>query len=146
MNRGKLTVNLRKGAAMRVTRVSVGRKKLVYVLVAGKPQKYPLRPSRVVYIGTTKKGIARIAQSVAARANRALALHGVKELAVRVITCAPRPNVKTWFKLERAMLTRFRGMYGALPRLNKYGPKSRLHPHRSYFSTDRLERILEELS
>jgi hypothetical protein len=146
MSTRKLKVKLRNGVAMRVTRVSIGKKKLVYVLVTPKPQRYELGRSRVVYVGTTKKGIARIAQSVAARANVALDLHGVEKFEVRVITCAPRQKVKTWEKLESALLIKFREMYGELPRLNKRGKRTGWRDEGDYFNIDRVQRIIEELS
>jgi len=40
------------------------REKLVYILLAPKPQKYPRGRSRIMYVGTTEKGISRIAGSV----------------------------------------------------------------------------------
>ncbi|MHC4679483.1 MAG: hypothetical protein ACYTEK_12370 [Planctomycetota bacterium] len=53
----RLTVSLKQKHAMQVTRVSIGRKKLVYMILAKKAMKYPWDRSRVVYIGTTKKGV-----------------------------------------------------------------------------------------
>src|SRR5260221_10909417 len=114
----KLKVNLKKKVVMQVSRVSLGRKKLVYLIVTAKTLKYHWGRSRIVYIGTTKKGMARIAQSAAAHADEVLALHGVKEFYVRVLMCAPKPNVKTWVKLERALLLLFRREYGELPVCN----------------------------
>jgi len=142
----RLTISLNPKHAMQVTRISVGKKKLVYLILAKKSVKYPWGRSRVAYIGTTKKGMARIAQSVAARAEVILALHGVREFKVRIVTCPPRPNVKTWEKLERALLLVFRYKYGALPKCNSQGKKMKQKDEFKYFRRERLERILETLA
>lgn len=130
---------------MQVTRVFIGKKKLVYVILAQKPLKYPWGRSRVAYIGTTKKGVARIAQSVAARAEDVLGLYGVREFDVRILTCAPRQAVETWKKLERALLLLFRQRYGSLPKCNKVGKRVRPHDEFDYFKRDGLESLLEQL-
>lgn len=78
-NTKRLTVALRRGEAIKVTRVSVGDKKLVYVLLAQKSHKYPHGRSHVVYVGTTKNGVSRVASSVAAKAEAILKTHGVKD-------------------------------------------------------------------
>ena len=142
----RLTVTLKKKPAMQVTRVSVGKKKLVYVLVAQKPLKYRYGRSRVAYIGTTKRGMARIAQSVAARAEDVLNLYGVREFQVRILTCAPRAGVDTWVKLERALLLVFREKYGALPKCNMAGKNMREDRDFIYFKRDRLRGLLDALA
>ncbi len=142
----RLTVSLKLKHAMQLTRVSIGGKKLVYVILAKRSLKYPWDRSRVVYIGTTKKGVSRIAQSVAARAQDVLSLHGVREFTVRIVTCPPRPNVKTWEKLERAFLLVFRHKYGALPKCNTQGKKMKERDEFKYFKRDRLEKVLEMLA
>ncbi len=142
----RLKVKLERKTAMRVNRVSIGKKKLVYVLLAQKQQKYSYHErSRVAYIGTTKKGIDRIATSVAVRAD-AMFGRGVKEFTVRILTCAARPNVKTWEKLERALLLVFRQKYGKLPLCNTRGKNMREHDEFDYFKRERLETLLDELA
>lgn len=142
----RLTISLKAKHAMQVTRVSIGKKKLVYLILVKKPLKYEWGRSRIVYIGTTKKGVGRIAQSAAARAEAILGLHGVREFTVRIVTCPPRPNVKTWVKLERALLFIFRQRYGALPKCNTQGKNMKERDEFKYFRRDRLERILEMLA
>ena len=142
----RLTVSLRKGHAMEVTRLSIGKKRLVYLILAEKPLRYLWGRSRIAYIGTTKKGMGRIAQSVAARSETVLGLYGVRKFNVRIVTCAPRPNVKTWEKLERALLLAFRQKYGQVPKCNKTGKNTRFRDERRYFRLDRLERLLEEIA
>jgi hypothetical protein len=146
MASNRLTVCLKKKPAMQVSRVSVGRKKLVYVIVVPKPIKYPWDRSRVAYIGTTKRGVARIAQSAAAKAQDVLSLHGIREFHVRIITCAPRPGVETWRKLERALLLTFRHRYGKLPVCNKVGKNIKPRDDFDYFKRERLEKLLEALA
>ena len=141
----RLTVTLRRGRAMQVTRVFIGKKKLVYAILAQKPLRYRWGRSRVAYIGTTKKGVARIAQSVAARAEHVLGLYGVREFEVRILTCAPRRAVETWKKLERALLLLFRQRYGDLPKCNTVGKRVRPDDEFDYFRRDRLERLLDQL-
>ena len=119
----KIRLSLKRDEALRATRVSVGKLKLVYVLIADKRIQYTKGKSKIVYIGTTKKGVERIAQSVAFRADDILKLHGVRTFTARIVTCAPRQNVKTWNKLERALLLVFRTRYGDLPRCNSNGSK-----------------------
>lgn len=130
---------------MTVRRIDVTRETLVYVLVASRKQQYTYGNSQIVYIGTTRRGINRIASSVAQRAKDVLALHGVKDFEVRVVTCQPRQRVKTWRKLERALLLRFRERYGKVPLLNKQGPKMRESDEFDYFTRSRLDEILDGL-
>ena len=90
-----------------VTRISIGDKRLAYAKVADKKLTYPRGRTRVAYIGTTQNGIFRLTSSVAERAQKILGLHGVESFESRVITCPRRKHVKTWFKLEHALLVRY---------------------------------------
>src|ERR1700749_2115679 len=112
----KLTPKLKSTNALEMTRIAIGHEKLAYILLADKPFSYPHGgKSRIAYIGTTKKGAARIAGSMAERAKEILGEHGVKKVVARVITCRPRRRVKTWKKLESALLLMFRREYGRVP-------------------------------
>lgn len=145
----RLTVSLRAKRAMEVTRVSIRGKKLVYVIQAQKPWRYRGgERSRVVYIGTTRKGVTRIAQSAAAKAKEVLKLHGVRKFEVWILTCAPRRNVKTWLKLERALLAVFRKEYGAPPKCNTVGKRVKWRDdiEGKYFKRSRLVNILASLA
>jgi len=142
----RLPISLNKKQAMEVTRVSIGKKKLVYIILVKRPLKYQWGRSRIAYIGTTKKGMGRIAQSAAARADAILNLHGVRDFIVRVLTCPPRSNVKTWVKLERAILFVFRQRYGVLPKCNTQGKNMKERDEFKYFRRDRLERVLDTLA
>ncbi len=93
--------------------------KIVYILVANKPIRYRWgRWSRVVYIGTTKRGPKRIAESVVAHGKKALAKKGITSVEAYVIQCRPRRAVEMWKKLESALIFTFRGRYGDIPKYN----------------------------
>lgn len=146
-NKGnRLTVSLKRQPALTATRVSVGKNKLVYVLVCDKKLEYLEGRSRIAYIGTTKKGIDRISRSVAIRADDILALRGVREFQARIITCTPRQRVKSWEKLESGMLLTFRDMYGEAPVCNSHGKRIQETDEFEYFRPHRLRRILEDLA
>ena len=142
----KLSVSLKRDAAMVVSRVSVGKGKLVYVLVADKRWKYRKGRSHIVYIGSTKQGIIRITQSVAARAEEIVKLHGVRKFDARVLTCGGRQHVKTWLKLERALLIRFRDSFGEKPKCNTAGKRMPERDEFAYFRRARIDGIIRDLS
>jgi len=129
---------------MTINRQALGRRKLVYLAVSNKPRKYPAARSRIVYIGTTAGGIKRIAQSAASKAELLLGDYGVKHLDFHVISCTPLKRVKTWLKLERALLVAFRREYGDVPVANRTGKKARWRDELDYFSEKRLVGVLRE--
>ena len=144
MAKKRLSVRLCPVHAMTVTRVSLGDSKLAYAILANKPLKYRFGKSRIAYIGTTKKGIARFAVSAAGKAENVLNLHGVWEMEVRIVTCGVRQNVQTWAKLERALLLVFREMYGEMPRCNAQVPRE--SDEFRYFKRERIKGILKTLA
>jgi len=131
---------------MHVTRVTLGHDKLVYILVANKKLKYSKGRSRIAYIGTTKKGAARFAASVAKRAPEVLGLNGVNEFDVRVVTCRPRQHVKTWFKLEAALAMMHKDIFGEVPKCNKTFHKKKWTDQLDYFTKKRLKSVIEDLA
>jgi len=143
---GRLRLSLKRDEALRASRVVIGKKKLVYVLIADKRLKYPHGKSRIAYIGTTEKGVARIAQSAAGRAEEILKLHGVTAFHVRIVTCSPRQNVKTWFKLERGLLLCFKKHYGLVPKCNTQGKNMKETDEFDYFSRQAVNTVIDELS
>jgi len=143
---GRLHVSLKRREALTVTRVAAGKDKLVYVIVADKKIDYPNGRTKVVYIGTTRNGVARVAQSAANWTDAVLSLHGVESFTVRIITCRPRQRVKTWIKLERALLLAFREHYGEVPKCNTQGKGISETDEFEYFTKSRLGRILEDLA
>lgn len=92
------------GAVVSVSNEVLAREKTVYFHIVNKPLKYPYGRSRIVYIGTTKKGIRRIMGSIAERLEDEFNIHGVSAVEVHEIGCTPRQRVKTWRMLERAAL------------------------------------------
>jgi hypothetical protein len=141
----RLSVLLNAQPAMTVTRASVASERLVYLIVLSKRIKYPFGTSRIAYIGTTKKGVRRLATSMSTKAERALRKRGVRDFAIRVVTCKGRQRVQTWRKLERGLLLTFRERYGAVPEFNVHGTKMRRLDEFGYFSEARLRRILQDI-
>lgn len=139
-------VSLKREPALQASRVVLGNLKLVYVLVTDKPLKYPTGKSRIAYIGTTRNGVARIAQSVAARSDSILRLAGVTMFQARVVTCRPRQNVKMWHKLERALLIAFRDAYGAVPMCNSKGSKLKETNEFTLLARSRVNAVLADLA
>jgi hypothetical protein len=144
--RRKLKVSLKPQPALTATRVSVSTERMVYVLVASRTIKYPYGRSRIAYIGTTEKGIQRVAQSVAHRAGRILGLHGVRSFQARIVSCRRRQNVSTWKKLEAALLLKFRKEFGTVPRFNQKGAKMSESDEFDYFKEARIREIIGQLS
>jgi hypothetical protein len=95
-----------------------------------------------VYIGTTERGLGRIAASAAHHADEVLKLYGVDRFDVRVITCATRQKVQTWRKLESALLLVFQQRYGALPLCNEKGKRIREADAFKYFRRERLDQLM----
>lgn len=139
-------MSLKRNPALSATAVSIGKDKLVYILVADKKLKYEGGKSRIAYIGTTAKGMSRIAASVAKRAEDFLGIHGVRSFTARVVTCKPRRNVTTWRKLERAFLLGFKDKYGEVPWCNTQGKKMKETDEFRFFTRKRIRNVIEELS
>jgi|SRR5579859_1125100 len=142
----RLTVSLKHQTALTVERVPLDGQKLVYVLVQDKKHSYRDGRSRIVYIGTTKNGWGRVAQSAAAKVDSILGSRGVRRFTARVITCRPRRGVKTWLKLERALLLAFKAAHGEVPVLNTQGRRIKELDEFRYFKRSRLMRILDDLA
>jgi hypothetical protein len=138
----RITPSLKRQPALVASRVTVNRDKLCYILVADKKLTYPKGRSAIIYIGTTKNGINRVAGSVAERADNILKRHGITSFTARVVTSPPRRRVRTWLRLEGSLLTAFKEKFGALPKCNdKNG-----NPDWERFSKSKINRILEDLS
>ena len=146
MAKRRLNLSLGREHALEATRVSIGKSKLVYLLIADKRLSYECGKSRIAYIGTTRKGTARLTQSVAARADDILGLRGVYSFHVRIVTCRPRQRVKTWLKLERALLLMFKETYGEVPLCNSHGKNMKRTDEFVYFAEYGVRHVIEELS
>lgn len=82
-----LTVNISATNVMR----------LVYLLVANRPVRYVKEYSRIVYIGTTKTGIRRIAGSASSRIQQAGNVRGLRRLDAFVVWARTRRGPQTLF-------------------------------------------------
>ena len=102
-------------------RRAVKRRKLVYVICTPRPNRYARGRSRVIYIGTTKKGVHRVASSMAGKAISFLERRGIKQLDVYLVVCPPRPGTPSWSLLEHDLLVAFRINYGEQPFGNQLG-------------------------
>lgn len=135
----QLKVRSSKTALLTLTRSRQWTDKMVYILAANKSHKYENGRSRILYIGTTKKGGNRPAASAVNKASEAFyKLRGVRTIDVHIVTCAPRRAMQTWKRLESALLDVFRNKYFELPRYNKVRPTTR----EGLFNTDALEKII----
>ncbi len=118
----KLSLSLSSTPAMTLGRAAVGTDRLVYILAANKRLKYPRGRSRIVYIGTTKRGVRRVAASVSGRAVALFEHRGVSRVDAHLLRYTRKSGgQKLWLKLERAILFMFRYEYGTIPVLNKVG-------------------------
>ena len=142
----KLTIQTGKKPALVINQNALDADRLVYFAVANKKFKYRYGRSRIVYIGTTQKGAARIASSAASKANDLLSLHGVTHLEFYVVTCARRQRVKTWRKLERGLLLTFRELYGEIPKCNSQGSKMKWTDEQRFFTQRRLKTTVQKYS
>jgi hypothetical protein len=117
---------------------------MTYILVANKKFKYPSgERTHVLYIGTTRKGARRPAASAVEKAMAMFgSVRGVKQIGIYLLNSESRRNVKTWQKLESALLAIFRQRYFRLPQENKkrgeYGNEEDIR----YFKRENLLKIL----
>jgi hypothetical protein len=116
---------------------------MVYVLALAPEKFYKYRNgrSRIIYIGTTKKGAGRPAASAVNKASQAFGkLRGVRTIEVHLATCRPRRNLKTWKHLEAALLDTFFNSYHQLPKYNKVRPK----PKKGLFRYSALDKLISK--
>lgn len=142
----RLRIALTLDAALAVERVSIGKQKLAYVICIEKKWQYNNDRSRIVYIGTTKNGISRVAESAASHSEAVLSEPGINRFSARIVSCTPRQNIKTWHKLERALILQFKEMFGEPPVLNTQGKNFEWRDEKKLFSVGRLATIIEDLS
>lgn len=129
-----------------VTRSSLKQEKLIYILVCNKKRHYREGSSKVVHIGRTEKGIARIAKSAAYRADKIFGKKGVTTFEARVVTFRKRRGEESRKKLERAFLLAFKGLYGELPLCNQQLKRKRTTDEFTrYFDKWQLQHILKKL-
>jgi hypothetical protein len=136
-----LRINCTGTPLLTITRSKRWQNRMVYILTTPKSHKYRNGRSRIIYIGTTGKGAGRPAASAVNKASQAFSeLYGVKTIEVHIATCDSRPAVKTWKKLESALIDTFRTRYFQLPRYNKVRPKHK----DGLFKRRALETLIEQ--
>jgi hypothetical protein len=120
--------------------------RMVYILTAKKPLKYPNGRSRIIYIGTTGKGTRRPATSAVDKASEAFGeLRGVREIEAYIVT-RTRRAVRTWEHLESSLLAIFLGRYLQLPKYNKKRGSIRYAEDVTLFKRKTLEQILSKFA
>lgn len=146
-NKLNLKVRASKESVLTVDRSRMWGKRFVYILVANKKFKYPSgRRSHVIYIGTTSRGARRPAVSAVQKAMSFFGeMHGVKQIGVYLVSSDTRRNVKTWNKLESALLAVFRQRYFKLPLENKRRGEYVNEEDVRYFKREDLIKILSLL-
>jgi hypothetical protein len=142
----KLTIRISAQPAITITRQATRSNRLVYIAKANKALKYPFGRSKIIYIGTTKEGVSRIAASAAHQARRLLDAHGVRSLEFLVVTCKSLQRVKTWSKLESALLITFKREFGAVPTGNTMGKNRGWRDELDYFTESRLRSVIRKYS
>ena len=138
----KIRVTWLSPAAITITRAAYGASELVYIAYANKCLRYPHGDSRIAYIGTTKNGAWRVANSAVWKAKGVLDRHGIHTLEFWLIPTPRRGKQATHRKLERALLLRFRERYGRVPFANKQGSNLRWRDEGDYFTDGSIQRII----
>lgn len=141
----KLRPRLLKGIAMYVSRIAIKADRIVYFIITRKSNRYRWGKSRITYIGTSKRGMTRIATSAANKADELLNWHGVRYFEMLVATCEGKQSVTTWKIFESALLLRFRERHGEVPWLNAKGKKMKETDQFRYFSRKALDAILDKV-
>jgi hypothetical protein len=142
----RLKIKFRLEPVMSISRRAFREKKHVYLARANKRHKYKWGKSRIVYIGSTKVGAARIASSAVWKGADLLFDHGVKLLELHVVSCGKIQNLETWKKLETALLIKFREAFGEVPRANDKGKLMHWKDEKKYFADRRLQAVIEAFS
>jgi hypothetical protein len=140
----KLTISHSLKPVLVISRQAFKAEKLVYIAVANKPLNYEHGKSCVAYIGTSKNGASRMAESAAERARDLCRLHGVSSLSLYVVTCSARQRLRSWRKLESALILAFKHRYGTVPICNKSGARQKWSDELEYFTRSRLEKVLDK--
>ena len=140
----KLTISTSRNPVLKIFKESLKDDKLVYIAIANKTITYPTGKSKIVYIGTTKNGIDRIATSAANKAKLLFKKHRINSLEFHLITCTKRQRVQSWLKLEKALLIKFREVYGSVPIGNTQGKNMRWGNELQLFTENRIKSILNK--
>jgi hypothetical protein len=140
-----MKVHLASKPAMTVYRRILTKDRIVYLLVGKKPFRYRGGKSRIAYIGTSKRGVKRVASSAAHRADEVFSKWGSREMDVFIASSEAKPGLKSWKYLERALLAHFLARYQELPFCNKHGKKYKFDEKlQRFFKYRKLYDILTE--
>ncbi|MFA5839855.1 MAG: hypothetical protein WC890_04270 [Candidatus Margulisiibacteriota bacterium] len=142
----KLRIRFSNDPALIITRNAVKDSKLCYIACTNKKIKYPWGTSRIVYIGTTKKGANRLATSAAFRAPEILKRHGLKDCRFYAITCTCRQGLESWKKLEKDLILSFKSRYGAIPSCNKQHVNTHPSKQSGLFGYQQLEKTIQNFT
>ena len=143
----RLRIKAHRYEALYVSRVADNADHLVYFFCCDKRLRYPNgKKSRIAYIGTTASGVWRLTSSAAERASKILSQRGVESFNAFVLTCTARQRVRTWHKLERALLLQFRELFGRVPICNTHGQQMVETDEFDYFARARITDVIEDLS
>lgn len=132
--------------AITITRSALAASELVYIATANKKLSYPHGKSRIVYIGTTKNGAARVASSAAWKGDALLNHRGIHTLEFYAVACPPVKKHKTWRKFERALLIRFRERFGVVPMGNKQGKSLTWHDEYDFVTPAVVDKTIDYYS
>lgn len=132
--------------AITITRAAYAVSELVYIGQANKRLRYHRGESRIAYIGTTKNGAWRVANSAVWRASEVLTRHGIHTLKFYIIAAPRRGRQATYRKLERALLLRFLERFGSVPLANKQGHKLRWRDEYDFFTPGSIDTIITNFS
>jgi hypothetical protein len=139
----RLRIKPSRQPVMVVYRKAVQSTRLVYLICIPSSRKYPKGRSRIIYIGTTEKGVHRAASSMSSKAIDFLETRGVKRLDVYFVTCPPRTGLSSWRRLERDPLITFKNEYGVVPASNRSGKNFTVERLSGYFPYRRLVKVLD---
>lgn len=142
----RLQISLKPTPALTMRRVALEHEKLIYVICADRKLRYPKGFSQIAYIGTTRTGVSRIASSAAYRSGDVLWSHGVQSFDVRVVTCNPRKGIKSWLRLERALILSFKDIFDGIPLCNIQGSGFEEGREFDTFKRSRLHEVIRDLS
>lgn len=138
----RLTIKPSRKPAMTVDRRAIRGNRLVYVICAPKARKHAHGRSRIIYIGTTRTGVHRVASSMSYKALDFLEDRGMRRLDVYLVTCPPRSGVPSWRRLERDLLIAFKFVYGRVPTGNTSGKNFTPDKLSGLFQWPRLVKVL----
>jgi|GEM_PF-4961898 len=91
----------------------------------------------------TSKNIHSVAGIIAAKGKYVLCHSGCTEVNAYIFCCDYKADTKLWELLERALLDKFKEIYGKLPHCNnKSGSNSKIAISKKYFKSDDLHKII----